>query len=54
MVYIHGGSYEEGAGSRYDGAVLALHGVVVVTLNYRLAELGEYSHRGVLAVWRSC
>ena len=41
MVFIHGGSYEEGTGMRYDGHVLAMHGVVVVTINYRLAELGE-------------
>ena len=42
MVFIHGGSYEEGAGIRYDGFSLAAHGVVVVTINYRLAALGKY------------
>jgi len=42
MVYIHGGSYEEGAGIRYDGTALAMHGVVVVTINYRLGELGQF------------
>jgi carboxylesterase type B len=43
MVFIHGGSYEEGAGSRYNGFTLAQHGVVVVTINYRLGVLGEQS-----------
>jgi carboxylesterase type B len=41
MVFIHGGSYEEGAGVRYDGFTLAQHGVVVVTINYRLGLLGK-------------
>lgn len=41
MVWIHGGSFRSGAGSDYDGRVLAReHGVVVVTLNYRLGPLG--------------
>lgn len=41
MVWIHGGSFTAGAGSLYDGSVLARkHGVVVVTLNYRLGPLG--------------
>lgn len=40
MLYVHGGSFEVGSGSVYDGAVLALHGVVVVTINYRLGALG--------------
>ena len=43
MVYIHGGSFEVGSGSVYDGTVLALHGVVVVTINYRLGALGRRS-----------
>ncbi len=41
MVFIHGGSYEEGSGARYSGFTLALHGVVVVTINYRLGLLGK-------------
>jgi para-nitrobenzyl esterase len=42
MVWIHGGSFETGAGSMsvYDGTNLAGHGVVVVTINYRLGPLG--------------
>lgn len=42
MVYIHGGSYMEGAGNMVDGSVLASYGgVIVVTVNYRLGVLGE-------------
>ncbi|WP_102126374.1 carboxylesterase/lipase family protein [Deinococcus planocerae] len=41
MVWIHGGSFENGAGSDYDARVLAREqGVVVVTVNYRLGPLG--------------
>jgi len=42
MVWIHGGSLTGGAGSEtmYDGAALAKHGIVVVTINYRLGALG--------------
>jgi carboxylesterase family protein len=43
MVFIHGGSFAQGAGSMpvYDGARLAIRGdVIVVTLNYRLGALG--------------
>lgn len=44
MVFIHGESYESGTGNAYDGSVLASFGdVIVVTLNYRLGVLGEYS-----------
>ncbi|MER7540418.1 carboxylesterase family protein [Streptomyces sp. NPDC097704] len=41
VVWIHGGAYQGGAGSGYDGAPLAAQGdVVVVTVNYRLGVLG--------------
>jgi carboxylesterase type B len=43
MVWIHGGSFVDGAGSMdvYDGARLAARGdVIVVTLNYRLGAIG--------------
>ena len=43
MVYIHGGSYEVGSGKLYDGTVLAMNGVIVVTINYRLGALGASS-----------
>ena len=45
MVWIHGGGFVTGAGSDYDGHVLAeRQDVVVVTLNYRLGALGFLSH----------
>jgi para-nitrobenzyl esterase len=42
MVWIHGGAFVIGAGSQaiYDGFHLAAHGVVVVTINYRLGVFG--------------
>jgi para-nitrobenzyl esterase len=41
MVWIHGGSFLNGAGSDYDGRLLSEAGpVVVVTVNYRLGPFG--------------
>lgn len=42
MVFIHGGAFFEGSGSKptFEGSALASGGVVVVTLNYRLGALG--------------
>ena len=43
LVWVHGGGYVLGAGAGEvvgDGAVLARHGLVVVTFNYRLGALG--------------
>lgn len=41
MVWIHGGGFTGGAGSIYDGKVIAsTGGVVVVTINYRLNAFG--------------
>jgi para-nitrobenzyl esterase len=42
MVWIHGGSFVHGTGAAagYDGENLARHGVVVVTINYRLSVFG--------------
>lgn len=42
MVFIHGGAFTVGSGSwpQYRGSYLARHGVVVVTINYRLGPLG--------------
>lgn len=46
VVFIHGDSFNGGAGSMYDGSVLASHGdVIVVTFNYRLGILGKHNHR---------
>jgi para-nitrobenzyl esterase len=46
MVWLHGGSNTVGSGtqSTYDGVSLARHGVVLVTLNYRLGAMGFFSH----------
>lgn len=46
MVFIHGGGFVFGAGSEptYDGTSFARHGVVLVTLNYRLGVLGFLAH----------
>lgn len=42
FIFIHGGSYQNGMGAMFDGSVLATHGIVVVTFNYRLGPLGKY------------
>jgi para-nitrobenzyl esterase len=46
MVWLHGGSNMVGSGtqSTYNGAALTRHGVLVVTLNYRLGVMGFFSH----------
>jgi para-nitrobenzyl esterase len=46
MVWIYGGGYAVGSASQptFDGAVLAKHGVVVVTFNYRLNVFGFLAH----------
>ncbi len=51
MVWIHGGAFWGGAGSQaiYDGSTFAAHGVVVVTINYRLGVLGWLAHPGLSA-----
>ena len=51
MVWIHGGSNLNGGGGEtlYDGAELARHGVVVVTINYRLGLFGFMAHPGLVA-----
>lgn len=46
MVWIHGGSNTNGAASQpeYDGVQLAKHGVVLVSINYRLDIFGFLAH----------
>lgn len=46
MVWLHGGGFVIGSGSIlfYDGSKLALNGVVVVSINYRLGPLGWLAH----------
>lgn len=49
MVWIHGGNAIFNAGSRYDGTKLVKHGVVVVTINYRLGRLGLFADPALTA-----
>jgi para-nitrobenzyl esterase len=46
MVWIHGGGFVEGSGSlpSFNGESLAIKGVVLVTINYRLGVFGFLSH----------
>lgn len=46
MVWIYGGGLDGGSGSTplYAGDVLAKHGVIVVTFNYRLGVFGFFAH----------
>jgi para-nitrobenzyl esterase len=46
MVWLHGGANTAGSGSQstYEGEALVSHGVVLVTLNYRLGVFGFFSH----------
>ena len=46
MVWIHGGAFRFGSGSApfYDGSAFAHDGVVLVTINYRLGQLGYFAH----------
>jgi len=46
MFWMHGGSNRIGSGNEpgYDRAELAKHGVLVVTINYRLGALGFFAH----------
>ncbi|NLA50278.1 MAG: carboxylesterase family protein [Bacteroidales bacterium] len=45
-MWIHGGAYRNGFGheNEFDGAVWAEHGVILVTINYRLGVLGFLAH----------
>jgi len=40
MVWIHGGAFSYGESNDFDPAPLVAHGIVVVTVNYRLGALG--------------
>lgn len=46
MVWFHGGGNYGGtaSGDNFDGASLARHGVVMVTVNYRLSVFGFFAH----------
>lgn len=48
LVWLHGGSLMNGAGSDYDARRLATRGdLVVVTVNYRLGNFGFFGHPGL-------
>jgi para-nitrobenzyl esterase len=51
MVWIHGGGFRSGSGSRrfYDGGGFARDGVILVTINYRLGVLGFFAHPALTA-----
>jgi para-nitrobenzyl esterase len=44
MVWIHGGAFIAGESDDYQPAGLVRHGVIVVTINYRLGALGFLAH----------
>jgi para-nitrobenzyl esterase len=44
MVWIHGGALVVGESDDYNPAALVAHGVIVVTINYRLGALGFLAH----------
>ncbi|HXL93719.1 MAG TPA: carboxylesterase/lipase family protein [Streptosporangiaceae bacterium] len=44
MVWIHGGAFIAGESNDYNPAGLVRHGVIVVTINYRLGALGFLAH----------
>ena len=44
MVWFHGGALVWGSGSEYPGNELTEHGVILVTVNYRLGPFGFFSH----------
>ncbi len=46
LVYFYGGGFVAGDGSefRYDGESMARHGVVAITVNYRLSVFGFLAH----------
>ena len=51
LVWIHGGALTTGSSSEsvYDGTALAKHGVIVVSINYRLGVLGYLAHPALSA-----
>jgi len=49
MVWIHGGALLVGESDDYDPARLVQHGVVVVTINYRLGVFGFLAHPALTA-----
>lgn len=49
MVWLHGGGNRAGAGSGYSTSPIVLHGIVLVTVEYRLGVFGFLSHPALTA-----
>ena len=49
LVWIHGGGFTQDASRNYDGSKLAAHGLVVVTIDFRLGALGFLAHPALAA-----
>jgi para-nitrobenzyl esterase len=49
MVWIHGGAFVWGESDDYSPSALVSHGVIVVTINYRLGALGFLAHASLAA-----
>jgi para-nitrobenzyl esterase len=49
MFWIHGGGLVVGESDGYDPAALVARGVIVVTINYRIGELGFLAHAALSA-----
>ncbi|MBM4221428.1 MAG: carboxylesterase family protein, partial [Gammaproteobacteria bacterium] len=51
MVWIHGGGFSQGSGNlpQLNGTAIPRQGVVVVTVNYRLAMFGFLAHPALVA-----
>ena len=47
MVWIHGGGLANGSSDPYDPTRLVKHGVIVVTINYRLGYLGFFAQSAI-------
>ena len=49
MLWVHGGAYILGSGSlpMYEGTGFAKTGVILVTINYRLGNLGFFAHPAI-------
>jgi para-nitrobenzyl esterase len=50
MVWIHGGAFISGSGRDFDASALVQHGVIVVTINYRLGYFGFLAHPALSAL----
>ncbi|RYD94091.1 MAG: carboxylesterase [Sphingomonadales bacterium] len=49
FVWIHGGGFAGGSGAGTDGSKFARAGVIVVSINYRLARAGWFAHPALTA-----